>query len=90
MAGGSWLVRVYSGLFRHGLARLGEARQVWIGSRRYGGAVQGPDRFGKARPGKAGWVRRGVLSSGCFGWDLARIGRFGLRWRGNAVRVGAS
>ena len=28
MAGGSWLVRVYSGLFRYGRARLGEARQV--------------------------------------------------------------
>ena len=85
MAGGSWLVTVYSGLFRHGLARLGE-----VGQGKAGWAGCGESCYGNEGIGKAGWVRRGVLSSGCFGWDLARIGRFGLRWRGNAVRVGVS
>ena len=48
--------QVRQGLDRHGALRRDKARQVWIGSGRYGGAMQGPDRFGKARPGKAGWA----------------------------------
>ena len=60
---------------RHGALRRDKARQVWIGSGRYGGAMQGPDRFGKARPGKAGQVGSGKTRRVAFFWDLVRQGR---------------
>ena len=67
MAGGSWLVTVYSGRFRHGLARLGEV---------------GQGKAGQVGSGKArrvaffwDWIRQGRLGKArCVEFRLFRVG----------------